>query len=677
MERGWLKEGNKMREKFVHSLRVQLLPDLRFEKRVADVIKHCKEYGFTDVMLMINAEEFNKGHITISEARPWVEKLKWARAEILKSGLTVSLNNWTEIGHLDRGRSLKDGQNFTTMVDKNGRKSTLVACPLCKEWEKYFLEYTAFLVSELEPDYFWIEDDFRYHNHAPLEWGGCFCELHIAEFNRRLGTSYTREEFVALAFEKGAPTPERHVWLDTERDSLIALAKKIGETVNSASNKTKVALMSSMSDAHCMEGRDWGALLSAMSMGKGKTNRIHLPFYCETSGKDYVYAFNKNSMAVRYFSGDDTEIWPEAENGNFTFYRKSPRAFRFHLEASMPLCLSGMTYSLYGFVGNGAVEAGYANEAKRLAPYFSAVKGLDIKFSSLQGVTVPIFETACYHNKSDGTLESIAPKSLETGAYLASLGMAYHYTSNKDIKGQTVALFGDVATNFTDGELEALFKNNFIILDGTCVGIIAERGLLSLISANSLNEVCVESESYAYETLTDDTRPYGIEYYRSSLRGVGNNRLCSVKYDPDVKILTQICDNEDNASANGFALKEGFLVMPYYLTGNSASPMYCGMRRGVIKDTVLAKSSVALISKEEGIFPYLYKGDDKSYIMLTNANLDDFENITLQLKGISFKKISFVDYDGKIKELDFTFNENTLVIDKSLPHYSNVTLVLK
>ncbi len=672
-----LKRKNKMRDKFIHSLRVQLLPDKHLEKRVSDVIEHCKKYGFNDVTLMINAEDFNFGHISIEKARPWVEKLKWAKAEINKNGIGVSINNWIEIGHLDRGRKLGKGQNFTTMVDKNGLKSALVACPMCKEWQKYFLEYAAFLVKETEPDYFWIEDDFRYHNHAPLEWGGCFCDLHIKEFNRRLGKSYTRDEFVSLAFKEGAPTAERRVWLDTSKESIISLGEKIARVVHEACEKTKVALMSSTSTMHCMEGRDWGALLSAISRGNDKLNRIHLPFYLETTGKEYVYAFNKNSMAVRHFSGDDTLIWPEAENGNFTFYRKSPRAFRFQLEASMPLCLDGMTYSLYGFAGNGAVEAGYANEAKRLGAYFSAVKRLGIKFSSLDGVCVPIFETACYHNNSAGTLQSLSPKSFETGAYLASLGIAYFYTSKKEIAGKTVALFGDVATNFTDAELKALFENNFIILDAACTEILKQRNLLSLINATDTKRVNASNDVYVYETHTEDIRPYGIEYYRASVRGAGEDSVLSVRYEKDVKIITKICDINDKQTANGLALGRGFLLMPYYLTDISTPPMYCAMRSEVIRQTVLKTSKTALLTDKQGIFPYLYKGEDKSYIMITNANLDDFENITLYLKGTKPKRISIVDYDGEVRELDFTYSENKLVINKALEHYTNLTLILE
>jgi hypothetical protein len=61
---------------------------------------------------------------------------------------------------------------------------------------------------------FWVEDDFRLHNHDPLDWGGCFCPLHIAEFNRRTGLRASLEEIVANCTAPGTPHPWRNLWLD-------------------------------------------------------------------------------------------------------------------------------------------------------------------------------------------------------------------------------------------------------------------------------------------------------------------------------------------------------------------------------------------------------------------------------------------------------------------------------
>ena len=46
--------------------------------RINDLAEHCIKYGFDNVMLMINQEEFNLGHIPLDKARPWIAVIKKA-----------------------------------------------------------------------------------------------------------------------------------------------------------------------------------------------------------------------------------------------------------------------------------------------------------------------------------------------------------------------------------------------------------------------------------------------------------------------------------------------------------------------------------------------------------------------------------------------------------------------
>ena len=47
--------------------------------------------------------------------------------------------------HADRGRKLKEGQNFRLMVDLYGNEATAVACPLCSNWQKYIAKMYSIL----------------------------------------------------------------------------------------------------------------------------------------------------------------------------------------------------------------------------------------------------------------------------------------------------------------------------------------------------------------------------------------------------------------------------------------------------------------------------------------------------------------------------------------------------
>ena len=114
------------KKEFENILRLQIVPHLYEEERVSGIIDYCVKYGFQHVMLFINAEDYFVGHMTIEEAKPWVAAIQRTKKRLMENGIKVSLNPWIEFGHLDRGRKLKEGQNFTTMVDYDGDRKSVV-----------------------------------------------------------------------------------------------------------------------------------------------------------------------------------------------------------------------------------------------------------------------------------------------------------------------------------------------------------------------------------------------------------------------------------------------------------------------------------------------------------------------------------------------------------------------
>ena len=270
--------------RFLNCLRIQIMPGHYEEERIRSIVDFCKKYAFDNVILILNQEEYNVGHITKEEAKPWVDVMKRAKAALAEEGITVSLNNWMELGHVAVGRSLREGENYTTMVDFEGKKNSLIACPVDENWQTYFLDYYEYLLRELEPEVAWIEDDFRLHNHAN-EWEspfvGCFCEQHMQAYNKELGTNYTRDEFVDLLYRKSPEKRVQEAFLNVSRRCMVELAEKIGRMVKELGLGTKVALMSSAHTMHSMEARDWEGIYQALSQGGPYINRPWQPMYEE------------------------------------------------------------------------------------------------------------------------------------------------------------------------------------------------------------------------------------------------------------------------------------------------------------------------------------------------------------------------------------------------------------
>lgn len=664
-------------DKFHNCLRLQITCDELSEKRIEALVAHCVNYGFDNVMLMINTEEFNLGHITLEEAKPWVDVLKRAKEKLEEKGITVSLNNWMELGHADRGRALKKGQeNFETMVDMYGRKSTLAACPMGKNWRKYFTDYVKYIVGELKPDTYWIEDDFRLYGHAPLQGFGCWCDEHMAYYNRVLGTNYTREEMVAKVFAPGDISPERKLWLDTARDTMNSLAKEITDVVKSVSPDTDVALMSSGPEGGCIDARDWDELFSIIGKGGHKINRIHLP-YEECIGKEYIYNLNRISMAVRAFTKDDIIVMPEVEYGSSSLYLKSARYLRFMLEASLPLLCSGMTYSIYDFIGNGVRESfGFGKVVKEMRPYMQAVEDLGLKFSSLTGVIVPAEVDGSYKLPGRGDCWALLPREYNLAALLSGFGVNYAYSREKAFKGKTIFLCGNSVSYFSDDELKKLFADNYIIIDGGGVIALKNRGLEALICVKDAEKVAEDTGYHTYEEAADKKLKIdGIEGLRASCRK-GTGEFLKITYDGEVKTQTYVCNENMERLAPAVVTGNGFMVWPYILVDKHAK-QFMDLRRYFMLKAISEHTEDYIICDIFGVSPYYYKEENKKVIMLLNGNMDDYDEIPLHVGKLSVNGIKLINKKGEEEKVEFERDKERLVVKTPLEGMSSVVLIIE
>lgn len=659
---------------FHNCLRLQFTADEMLGERIDLAVEHCVKYGFDNIALMINAEEFNLGHITLKEADGWISALEKAKAKFIAAGVSVSVNNWIEIGHVGRGRKLKEGQNFTLMTDANGVSGDFVVCPLDEEWRKYYVEYVAELVSRLKPDTFWVEDDFRLHNHPPLKGVGCFCDKHIALFNKKLGTSYTREEFVKKAFAKGGLNAERKAWLDGNAETMYDTLKIIVNAVKKANPTTAVGIMSSDPAVHCVEGRDWNKFTEILSCGGAKINRVHLPFYSETSGKDALFAFNRVSMAMRALNPDDTVIMPETEHGASSPYRKSARFLRFTLEAAMPLILSGMTYSLYGFTADGVRENfGYGEVVKYERPYQQAVLDLKLKFSDMRGVIVPIDGKAAYKKCYDSAIYDLFPKEYVDAAYLSALGAAYKYSQEKALKCETIFLSGSSVDYFTDEDLTNLFKNNKIILEGGCALKLKERGLLHLINAYDAELKAAESGYQTYHQCADGSIINGAKNLRASCRLAAGD-FVKIDYRDGVRVHTYAHDQSTAILAPCIVEGENFTILPFVLTADTLT-LFCELNAYFVLSAIKKYSQSYFIAGRQGVGTYAYKTNNGYVLMFVNGNVDTFEKTEFYARD-NFKGIKIIRRDGAAEKADFTLEgDNKIIIDEPLEYLSTTVLV--
>ena len=668
-----------MEKKFFQNiLRLQIVPELYEEERVNGIIDYCLRYGFQHVMLFINAEDYFVGHMTIEEAKPWVAAIKRTKKRLLENGIKVSLNPWIEFGHLDRGRKLKEGQNFTTMVDYDGTECELVACPLCENWRAYYKEFYQYLLREIEPDTIWVEDDFRLHNHGHLQYGGCFCKLHMQRYNKKLGTNYTREEFTDLLFRKTCDENVRNAWLDVSRETMTDLAEFLGKTVKEVGLNTKVGLMSSAQIRHSMEARDWYAVHKGLAQGGEMINRLHLPCYMEICAKEYYIYFNMFPYVCRSYIPKETVVLPELENSAFSTFSKDARFLRFQVESAIPLCIDGMTYDIYDFCGNGINESfGYGEALSKIMPYLNGVINQGISYDKAEGIIIPADPNEVYNRKADvGNFMSYSPDEYYFGAYIASLGLNTKVSTEKSFQGQFVSLCNSAVYNFTKEQLKELFANNYVILDGSAAIRLIRMGLGKLICAKSYKEHWEEKDIHAYEQAADGVEVNGKKGIRAAVRRAGH--YVEIEYEDGVIPKSYVYDYHGNVMGYGDVEGQNFFIIPYIYT-EILHEQYNDLRTSMLRDFVHRKAKTPIVSMEySGVYAYLYARNEGKALMLVNTTVESFEAIQCNVYGMDIRRVSVVDkVTGEVRKANFERKGDTLIVFEPFEYLSTQTLLLQ
>lgn len=667
-----------MSKKFLHCLRIQFYPNHFEDDRIAEVVDFCVKYRFDNVMLFINAEEYNVGHMTIQQAKPWIATMKKAKAALTEKGITVSLNPWIEIGHLDRCRPLQDGQNFTTQVDYDGNQCEMVACPLCENWKKYFFEFYTYLLKELQPDTVWVEDDFRLHNHGDLKFGGCFCHLHMQRYNQLLGTNYTREQFTDKLFRKNPDKRVKKAWLDVNRQCMASLAEEIGKLVADLHLGTKVGLMSSRHEKHALEGRDWHRLHKGLAMGGPIINRLHLPCYNEISAKEYYLDFNQEPFHCRALLPEQTVVYPELENASFSTFSKEARFVRFQLESAIPLCIEGITYDIYDFVGNGIVDNfGYGQAIEQITPYLDGVTNLNLHYKQLDGIILPIDEKTVYKRDAEiKGFDDLYPDEAYFNAYITSLGVNCKVSTKKDFHNKVVALGGGNAYNFTTKQLQNLFENNFVLLDGGAARILIDRGLGYLFGATQYKTHVAEHDVHSYEQVADGIAVCGKYGYRATAFGKAGDYV-SITYDNPQYAQSYVYDYLGNKVGVGIYNNGKCYVVPYVIN-KVCLEQYNNLRTTLLQRFLQGTDERLVYTNHAGVYAYLYDQSSRKVLIVVNSTEEDFSQTTLKLQNINFTSLWRIDKtSGKKRKTAYQMQDGVCTIAQPNEHLSTQTFILK
>ncbi|MEV6104334.1 hypothetical protein AB0M28_06395 [Streptomyces sp. NPDC051940] len=480
-----------------YHLRFQLRPGDDLTDRAAALAKVCQEVGVDEVVLLLGAEQLHTGHLAGPEEDRWYEAAAEAHRVLTDAGLDVSLNPWVTVGHADRGRV--DALGFAPMESPTGRRAAAQASFACPRWRDWlYAHYGRF--AELGFRVLWLEDDFRYHNHAPLDWGGGFEPLMLERLTRLTGAPATREEVVAAVTAPGPPHPWRALLQQVWRTAQLEVAERLAQVVQERSGgRSQLGLMSSLPAAHSVEGRDWDALFTALSAQRGVTHRPHFAPYSDTPARSLASAVwsleMQRALRPRY-----ADCEPEIENWPHTTWSKSDTQTWSEMVTAQLSGADALLLNVHPTHAERAEDFPHIDGLlRRSRPALDWVAGRRPAPAVTLGVGLPWRQdtAARLPTGAAGRLAELAADPEPAAGFL--LGYGVPVTAGP---APVQALFGRLAHVFDDEELRAMLRGG-LLLDGVAAAVLTERGFGDLLGVRATAVVGraehVEPGPYAVE----------------------------------------------------------------------------------------------------------------------------------------------------------------------------------
>ena len=165
------------------------------------------------------------------------ELLKVRIAELrrrLPAGTRIGINQLCTLGHVDEDAGFARSHRGRLFRGLKSEGTPGNFCPCDPVWLQEYVEPVYRALAAVDPDFLWIDDDVRLHNHGkPLD-NGCFCEACFARICAELGFTGTRDEFAAW-FDAGDWTQRRErrlrlLWIN--RRTLSGLLAFIEQAVH-------------------------------------------------------------------------------------------------------------------------------------------------------------------------------------------------------------------------------------------------------------------------------------------------------------------------------------------------------------------------------------------------------------------------------------------------------------
>ena len=367
--------------------------------------------------------------------------------------------------------SIRYVSDFAPIEDAfGGRSADNKKCPLDSAFQDDWAAKVKAVVAAARPRMIAIEDDYTLAWGRGLNGGGCFCERHLALFEKLYGKRLSAAEIdAAFKNRTGANLPIRRAFADTVRESLCVLARKVRAAVDEVDPAVRICVCEPGLNAD----KDGASVEAVARAFAGANTRPAIRPSGAIYGAQTTPADVPGAIAHTFYTL--ARLPKDIE----TFYEADPYPHnRFFTSASqMGSLMSGAVFAgsqnllLYclQYLDDPFEDPGYASEFNRLKPRLEAVRDFNLsRRATLRGVRIVWTPDAMALTRGLGGGRDA--QLAEEAFILSKFGIPYTMGDS----GFAI-LAGNIVESLTDEELGQILSGG-VLVDAPAADLLVRRG---------------------------------------------------------------------------------------------------------------------------------------------------------------------------------------------------------
>ncbi len=425
------------------------------EDIAADILRLYRD-GIADLALMCFTL-VPEGNPPFDKVAILSEKYITIRDLLAKEGAELGILVQASIGH---GWVLNHMHPFQRITNFSDGTMKYAVCPLDEGFLKFFYGQMQ-EVAALKPKVIMIDDDFRLLNRGGAY--GCGCPNHMALFNSRAGTSYTREqlwEIVRSDTEEGKRCAE--IFTSTQRDALVEAAKVYRAGIDSVDP--------SIPGLYCTVSGEFAAEIAKVLAGKGNPVivRLNNGRYTAPGARGLTFSMLRAAFQIATLSEPVDAVLAETDTCPQNRYSTGAQQLHSHFTGTLLEGASGAKHWITRLhAWEPASGEAYRRILSKYSGFYREVSRLAAS-SEPVGCRIPMPEKWHFSFKT-GTNR---PKAGFAVNVLERMGLPLYFSKKP---GGSVFIDGDDDDNFSDEQILEMLKGNLFLAGETALKL-QERG---------------------------------------------------------------------------------------------------------------------------------------------------------------------------------------------------------